>query len=222
MRRSGGLRHESQVILPGILACRADFPGPGHRKCLAMPGNDGVGLDNRQGGALLPPHVGEANPQQAIRIAQWGISSPSVEELQSDAEGQCSPVAKRRGFSEVTRTPRRLWTGSPRWTQAIYGMVQPPSSQPVRYLREAQAVIVSYEDGGSTFAPRLQYRNTKATISESPRCRSESEAIISRKKAPWLLLDMESMDITCSHRQGESPVDRTWFCASPTKRFPTI
>jgi len=54
---------------------KSDFPGPEETKALAMPGNDGLGLNDSQRGAPVAPHARHPDPEEAVYRSQPGTFS---------------------------------------------------------------------------------------------------------------------------------------------------
>jgi hypothetical protein len=53
------------------------LPSPVESKAFAMPGDDGLGLENEQCRPPIIPQAGEPNPEDSIRPAETKLATPT-------------------------------------------------------------------------------------------------------------------------------------------------
>jgi hypothetical protein len=68
---------------------KSDFPSPEETKALAMPGNDGLGLNDSQRGAPVAPDGEQPDPQQTVQRSQLGpLSHGTLQHADLVPQGQ--------------------------------------------------------------------------------------------------------------------------------------
>src|SRR5437660_1385629 len=68
---------------------KSDFPSPEETKALAMPGNDGLGLNDSQRGAPVAPDGEQPDPQQTVQRSQPGpLSHGTLQHADLVPQGQ--------------------------------------------------------------------------------------------------------------------------------------
>jgi hypothetical protein len=64
------------------------FPAPEKAKAKAMPGDDGLGLEEQQGLLPVRPNAPQTNPKQSVGGAEFGFASLAFEHGELMPEGQ--------------------------------------------------------------------------------------------------------------------------------------
>ena len=70
------------------MVLKEGFPAPEKAKAKAMPGDDGLGLEEQQGLLPVRPKAPQANPKQSVGGAEFGFASLAFEHGELMPEGQ--------------------------------------------------------------------------------------------------------------------------------------
>jgi hypothetical protein len=81
-------QRDELTIDGGSSLASSGFSAPEQAKAKAMPGNDGLGLEEQQGLLPVKPNAPQANPKQSVGGAEFGFGGLAFEHGELMPEGQ--------------------------------------------------------------------------------------------------------------------------------------